>query len=962
MNIAQLAIKLNIDAKDIPSALRGVEVNFSSSQKRLQVETKRTAQEGVLAMRLFSEGLDLGLSRPLTRFLSQTFPALSKAFGSLVGLGAIGAGAYYGMMAFDHLSKKIEEAKKRQEEFREASQKVGTTLENIQDSYALKLAQLAGRKGMAAFIAEGAQEARKHWEELGKQIDDVEKKRVGTQGFWQNTLSGWGDIGHKIMNQAPADKANEQGAAERDRLQKGIDQAFRQDTLKGTHTALELIKADMRDLTAELIKQSALENKQAGPGYGSLIKEGMAAKRAALDAEGEMLDRAREIEQMREAQEKAQADADKKALGLRRGEELRNEIEERHRLAQSSLAAAAAAELNTAATGKGTAASIAAAAAAEAQRKIEDQKAQAATKFYAEGGGHIADDPKYKAGQAADEADIRAGAAREQRAKAQSEYNQAIAEFNQKTREHVAELDAEAAGTGRVAAEQARQAAGLIPLRERYEGLYGKTTPEPRPAIGPPTAQQSDYAALQGAEAGVSQEQGKTQATAFAQELAKVKAAVLQASDPSPWNRTESKLAELKTAISGTPEQMAQLAAAMHAADAAGALEKLKSKVEELRAVEKALLAGSPYPKIEAEVAKLASDYHISADEARALLTTTQQLEASNKAREAVRAIQPGGAGSRVAELQREADAVREMAAENKNNEDVQVAARLRLQEITAEEDSILLKTGDVGAGFRAWLDALQAVESEGQIVFALLDQASKGFETTAADALVKIIETHRDQHQKLIHELRAMWESYFAGLAKMAISKGLSKLLAPVAGSLEKMLGIAPKVSKDAALATNTTALGANTTALDALIAAINAKGLGGGGGGLGGLIPGGGGGFGGGDAGAGDLGGASADGSAFAAEGGDFSPGGSFISGEAGAERVDLERGGAHVTPLGFSMGGGGGDTHNHYDMRGAVVTDDLMRKAEAAAMMQHTETSAIAKAVSISREAGLRARPQR
>jgi hypothetical protein len=51
--------------------------------------------------------------------------------------------------------------------------------------------------------------------------------------------------------------------------------------------------------------------------------------------------------------------------------------------------------------------------------------------------------------------------------------------------------------------------------------------------------------------------------------------------------------------------------------------------------------------------------------------------------------------------------------------------------------------------------------------------------------------------------------------------------------------------------------------------------------------------------------------------AEGGDVSPGGSFISGEAGAERVDMSaRGGAHITPLGFSTKGG--EVHNHYDMR--------------------------------------------
>ena len=337
----------------------------------------------------------------------------------------------------------------------------------------------------------------------------------------------------------------------------------------------------------------------------------------------------------------------------------------------------------------------------------------------------------------------------------------------------------------------------------------------------------------------------------------------------------------------------------------------------------------------------------------RQLLITAQQLGTANKGIEGVQALQPGGEGSRIAEIEMQTAAAREMAAANQGNENIQAAVALYLQQMTAEEDQILLKTGGVAVGFHAWLDELQAVESEAQSVKGLMDQSTKGLESTGADSIVKIIESHRDQHQKLIHELRGMWESYFASLAKMAIQHGLQKLLAPIAGGVEKMLGIAPKVGKDAALTTN-------TLALQQLTAAITAKaGVGGGAGagGLLGLIPGAGG------AGAGGAGAGAADITNLEgfAEGGNVSPGGSFISGEAGAERVDLERGGAHVTPLGFTSGGGG-DVHNHYDMRGAVVTDDLLRKAEAAEMMEHTRSSAVAAAVSISRESSLRARPQR
>jgi hypothetical protein len=65
------------------------------------------------------------------------------------------------------------------------------------------------------------------------------------------------------------------------------------------------------------------------------------------------------------------------------------------------------------------------------------------------------------------------------------------------------------------------------------------------------------------------------------------------------------------------------------------------------------------------------------------------------------------------------------------------------------------------------------------------------------------------------------------------------------------------------------------------------------------------------------------------FFGAGGDATPGSSFISGESGAEEVNLDgRGGAHITPLGMKAGG---DTHIYNDFSNNVMTDDLMRRAE-------------------------------
>lgn len=984
MNVASFAIKLGIDPSAIPSQLRGVTVNLTSEQRRLAAEMKSTAQSGVLSARMLSEAWDLGLSRPLTRYLTQTFPALSKALSSLVAPAALMAGVYYGMEAYERLSKKIEEAAKKEEEYAEAVQKTKMVIgaadasseERLDKALAKNAALRGDKQGEIKFkgLVE-ASEAVKQTAEAVEKLTEAELKEARAA---QDRMQTWAVIGRFLHETFTSDstlgveKINKQ----METFGREFDLRSVQDQINHTHTAFDFLaksEQDAKNQLADLQKaQTDYKPKYlyTGPGAGPPTEKNPVSDKEVAAAK-KLVDLYKELDD-EEARRKKAADQENandvleaaKTKGDKQLAETKRELEAIDKVVNSLRDKAAAEGLAAEATGRGSAASMQAAAAATAEKEISDRLAEASEKFKL---GDITAKQFAQVKSAIEAATpaIQQFALASETAKASGEYNRALAEFNLRTREHIAALDEEAAGVGRVAKEQAKQAEGLLALEERYEALYGKSAPGARPAIGPPTAQQSAFEALQGARSGLGEEQGKTQTTAFITELAKVKAATVAASDPSPWARTETKLQELQIEYKLTSAQAAQLGAAMHAADSAGAIEKLTAKVTELAAVQRALLAGSPYPQIEAEVQKLALDYRISADAARQLLTTTQQLEASNKAIESVRAIQPGGAGSRVAELEREAAAVRDMAAANKDNENVQLAARLRLQEISAEEDAILLKTEGIGAGFHAWVDALQAVESEGQFVFGLLTQATKGFEATAADSLVKILETHKDQHAKLIHELRQMWEGYFAGLAKMAIQHGLQKLLQPIADSFAKkpddgsyasgsqsgakdqmaagpgmLFSALGKGKGNAALTANTTALGSNTQALIALTAKMTASQLGGA---------------------ASSAGANAADTPGMMAEGGDVSPGGSFISGESGAERVDLERGGAHVTPLGVSVGGGG-DTHNHYDMRGAVVTDDLMRKADAAAAMARSETRAVARAVNQTQEIAKRSRPSR
>jgi hypothetical protein len=338
--------------------------------------------------------------------------------------------------------------------------------------------------------------------------------------------------------------------------------------------------------------------------------------------------------------------------------------------------------------------------------------------------------------------------------------------------------------------------------------------------------------------------------------------------------------------------------------------------------------------------------------------------------------------GAQMQQLRQRMDALRGMQSSGVGLDGAKLdagdfaAIKLGMQQIEDEENKILLKTGDIGAGFRAWGTEIQKVASAGELAFQALNEASKGAEDTAINSLMAVMTAQRGEHFKLIHDLEKMWSQYFEGLAKQGMKAGLDQLLAPLgkgltgafgAGKQDKAPGLAPTSAGSltglgaflpkpgatgaASLTSAGTILHTAATALLSAATALRASaagGIGGGAGGEGSSF------FGGGAGEAADAGAPIP----FFAEGGDATPGSSFISGEAGAERVDLDRsGGAHVMPLGVAAKGG--DTNHFYDQRGAVVTDDLVRRAEAASMVHASQRQMMASMPAMQREINLRKR---
>ena len=242
----------------------------------------------------------------------------------------------------------------------------------------------------------------------------------------------------------------------------------------------------------------------------------------------------------------------------------------------------------------------------------------------------------------------------------------------------------------------------------------------------------------------------------------------------------------------------------------------------------------------------------------------------------------------------------------------------------------LLERSDSASDGMRAFFLQLQIDGAEnGKFAFSFLTKAFSDVE----DGIAKTILATRNEHE----QLKRMWEGYFKSLEEMALKFAMTK-------SLSSLINLIPGVGNGSGSGAGGAASSAGGIA--GLLAKLFGQGSGAAAGGGATAAA----------AGGGDVGGFAG----MFAEGGDVSPGSSFISGEAGAEEVNLDsRGGAHVTPL---VTKGGGDVVHMYDMRGSVVTDDLLRKADAARMMHASSEQSVARSVTMQAEIAKRSRPSR
>src|SRR5579872_3892337 len=89
-NLATILVGLGYDLsaleKGAPEAFRLI----NQQTLGMSAEMKRSSREGAESWRLIDEALGIHVSRPLTRIVTQEFPALGKALQSVLAVGVVG--------------------------------------------------------------------------------------------------------------------------------------------------------------------------------------------------------------------------------------------------------------------------------------------------------------------------------------------------------------------------------------------------------------------------------------------------------------------------------------------------------------------------------------------------------------------------------------------------------------------------------------------------------------------------------------------------------------------------------------------------------------------------------------------------------------------------------------------------------------------------------------------------------
>jgi lambda family phage tail tape measure protein len=313
VSVGSMSAGLGLDLSEFQNGMQRATELARSNSTLMSAELKRTSREGAESLRLIDESLGIHMSRPLTRILTQEFPALAAGLQTLLGGAVFGAVATIGVEAFEKVVRSIEKAQKAQEEWKKAIEKSEETIQSVGDTFARKIAEANGISAIAKEAMAGAEEAKKGFDQVAAAIDNENKKAEEATGLWTRFKASVGDFFHQQFTFESTLKT-EDLKAQLGTLKTEIDNAFRMDALHGTHDAMKVFQDDLGLATQKLKELQALQSKQQQntafafdvPGHkepkpAQVMPEQLAAVQQWVD----LLNRAIGIEKDRDALEKA---------------------------------------------------------------------------------------------------------------------------------------------------------------------------------------------------------------------------------------------------------------------------------------------------------------------------------------------------------------------------------------------------------------------------------------------------------------------------------------------------------------------------------------------------------------------------------------------------------------------------------------------------------------------------------
>jgi hypothetical protein len=264
LNVGAMAARLGLDPSDFLDKMKGVEGFASGSGQRIAAAMKQSSREGAESLRLIDEALGIHLSRPVTRIISQEFPALASGLQSILGAGVIGA-VGVGLFEFgEKAAAAMEKAKKAQEEYRASQEKLKTTFDEMMAGYekAAAKSQLSGVKAKLFDIdSESVEKGKRQLEEISKAVEDNAKKALAASTLWNRVGAAIQEAWDNLTSSSGTlaiEKTNEQFAEFRKKLD-AIKTANEADPTSGL--ALRLIAVQQEAWKAAAAME-ALQNTQ----------------------------------------------------------------------------------------------------------------------------------------------------------------------------------------------------------------------------------------------------------------------------------------------------------------------------------------------------------------------------------------------------------------------------------------------------------------------------------------------------------------------------------------------------------------------------------------------------------------------------------------------------------------------------------------------------------------------------